>query len=85
MAPAERLQRRDGEGRVVDGREPVSLEPPPEPAGRHARMTVGLLQGDQGGQLEQVDERRARDLRPQRRLGEREVAAFDRPLEDRPW
>ena len=48
-------------------------------------MAVRLLERDQGGQLEQVAERRPRDLGAQRRLGERDVAPLDRPLEDRPW
>jgi hypothetical protein len=84
MAPAERLQRRDGERGVVDGREPVRLEPSPKPASGHAGVPMRLLEGDQGGQLEQVDEGRPWDLGPQRRLGEGDVASLDGPLEDRP-
>jgi len=84
VATAERLQRGRGERGVVDGGERVSLEPALQPARGDAGMAVRLLERDQGGQLEQVAERRPRDLGAQRRLGERDVAPLDRPLEDRP-
>jgi hypothetical protein len=47
-------------------------------------MAVRLLECDQRRQLEQVDQRRPRDLGAQCRLGERDVAPLDGPLEDRP-
>jgi hypothetical protein len=85
MASSERLQRRRGERSVVDRGERVSLEPALEPARGDAGIAVRLFERDQGGQLEQVAERGPRDLCPQRRLGERDVAPLDRPFEDRPW
>jgi len=71
------------ERRVVDRRLLVPLEPFEQPACGDTRMALRLLVGDQRSQLEQVCERRPRDLGAERRLGDDEVAALDRPLEDR--
>jgi hypothetical protein len=85
MATSERLQRRRSERDVVDRGERVRLEPALQPARRDAGVAVRLLERDQGRELEQVDERGPRDLGTQGGLGERDVAALDCPLEDRPW
>jgi hypothetical protein len=69
------------ERRFVDRRLVAFLEPSGEPACRDAGMPPGVLDGDQSGELERLDEGDAADL-PQRRLGHEEVAAFDCSLED---
>jgi hypothetical protein len=83
VPPAERGQARDDQRGIVESRLLVALEPALQPARGDARVPLRLLEGDQRRQLEQLDERRARDLDPERRLGEREVSALDRALEDR--
>jgi len=81
---AERHQARRRERGVVDRRLVVSLQPLEQPARGDPRMPLRLLEGDQRRELEEVDERRLRDLGAQGRFGDGEVAALDRPFEDRP-
>jgi hypothetical protein len=83
VAAAERGEARDDQRGIVEGRLLVALEPALQPARRDTRVALRLLERDQRRQLEQLDEGRPRDLDPQRRLGEREVAPLDRALEDR--
>jgi len=79
---AERGQRSRGKRRVADRRLVVLLEPAQQPARRDARVPVRILERDQGRELEQLAERRPAEL-AERRLGDEEVAALERPLEDR--
>jgi hypothetical protein len=83
VSAAECLQRRGGEGDVVDRRVAEGVEPPLQPACRDPRVARRVLERDQRGELEQIDKRGARDLGAQRRLGDDQVAVLDRPLEDR--
>ena len=85
VTAAECLKRRGREGGVVDRREAVGLQPAREPAGGDAGVAVRLLERDEGCQLEEVAEGRARNLRTERRLREGDVAPLECPLEDRPW
>lgn len=64
---------------------PVCFEVAEEPPRRDPHTALRLLESEQGGEVEQVSERRMRDLRTQRRLGDGEVAALDCSLEDRLW
>jgi hypothetical protein len=81
---AERHQARCRERGVVDRRLIVSLEPLEQPARSDPGVALRLLEGDQRRELEEIDERRLGDLGAQSRLGDGEIAALDRPFEDRP-
>ncbi len=81
---AEGLQRRDDERRLVDRAVDAGFEVALEPARRHPAAPTRIGLRDQRGELEQVDERRPRYLSTQHRFGHGEVAALDRPFEDRP-
>jgi hypothetical protein len=83
VPPSERGQAGDDERGIVERGLVVTFQPALQPARRDARVPVRLLERDQRGQLEQLDEGRPRDLDPERRLRERQVAALDRALEDR--
>ena len=78
------LERGDDERDLIDRAVDPALEVPLQPACRHAAAPTGVGLRDQGGELEQVAERRPRDLRAQHRLRDCEVPALDRPFEDRP-
>jgi hypothetical protein len=60
----------------------VFLKPEAEPAGGEAAVAVRLLPRDQCRQLERLGDRHAADL-SRGHLGEYEIAAFQRPPEDR--
>jgi hypothetical protein len=80
---AERLQAHRDEGDVVDGRVVADVEVAAKPASGDPAVAARVLLRDQRRQLEEVEQRGAGDLRPQRRLGDEKVAALDRALEDR--
>ena len=71
------------EGGVVDRRLVAHLQIAQQPPRSDSRVATRLSLGDQDRQLEQLGERRTAE-RAERRLRDRQVAAFDRPLEDRP-
>ena len=79
--PTERREA-DGHGlHIGEGGGVGFLQVAEEPPRRHAAVAARVLAGDEGGQIEQLDEGGAAEL-PERRLGDGEVAALDRPFED---
>jgi hypothetical protein len=80
---AERGERSGGERRLLDRGRRVLLEEAEEPAGRGARTAARVLQRDQRRQVERLEQRDAAEL-AHRRLGDEQVPAGDRSLEDGP-
>lgn len=72
------------ESDVVDRRLVAPLEPPQQPPRRHSRVTLRRLESDQRSQLEKFAERWPAEL-AQHSFGDEQVAALDRPMEDRSW
>ena len=82
-SPAECNQTRGHKGGLVDRRLVAFLKPPREPACRDAGVSPRILDGDQRGELQSLDERDAADL-PQRVFRDEQVAALYRPSKGGP-
>ena len=81
-APATAARPRNRERRIIDRGLRVLLEITNQPANRHPRLAPWILFGDQDRQLKQFGQRRPAEF-AQGRFGDEQVAALDRPVEDR--
>jgi hypothetical protein len=72
----ERVERRGGERRILDGCVGVLLEETLEPPGSNSAMAARVFLCDQRRELEQLDEGRMADL-AQRHLSPEQTAALD--------
>lgn len=83
LHPAERLERLSCERGILDRRVAPSIQVPLKPAGGDAAVSPRVLLCDQGGQLDQLDERRPAEL-AERGLGGEQIAVLDGSVVDRP-